>query len=92
MSYDQIPKQEIRALRRAARWKKKEIMCRQMFFSAVALLIALSVAETLSSAFNLPSLAKYAIVGFIFAGLYAVFQEAAVEPLMRREVERLKNA
>lgn len=90
MTYNEIPTTERAALRRRALFRV-EVMWLGLFLSAVATSIALTVGVSIARETESAPIVRYIIIGIVFSGLWLVFQEAVIEPRIKKECERMKN-
>ena len=85
--YDDIPKEKLKLLRRAAFRDNTKIRLWNALISGVAVLVGLSISEAVFPSRS-DLVGRFILCIVLSVGLYAIFREAVVEPKIRRSIEK----
>jgi hypothetical protein len=87
MQYEDIPKEQIRSLRKDAFRRNKKIRLWSSLSGGVSVLLASSVSKGVFPQRE-DAIGRILLLGILAASLGAIFSKAVVDPQVRRAVER----
>jgi len=90
IDYDDIPKEELKSLRKEAFREDWKIRWWNAFAAGFAVFISLTIAGAMFPQAS-DKVGRFILSFLIMLGLYIIFQNAVVEPRLRRAVERKKR-